>query len=448
MKQNDTKFSSFLLFLIGVFSETKIYFFGCLAISELVIFFVAPLIFVRDFHILKRTGFMPFIWMTTGLICALFASGTYNHTPFFYSFGKFGLMYGFLAYFIVLSRLLRNNMKGIRWFLVGVFISSIIIIYAFNPTLDRSGTGYIVSGSANTDEIIEGQLFWFSRFKSFMSIFVCGCYLEMPLLVSLLTPFLFVVIVAMTTPSGRSAVLTMLMGAVLMIICGKNRKRMRWIGKYFVLLIIGGVTFIIAFKAAYSAAAKRGYLGEAALVKYEQQTRKGSGVVALVVAGRAKSFAGVPAALEHPIMGWGMHPEDTVGSYERFLASYGDEKDMADYFSNKEKVMRSGGRMKIPLHSLLIGGWVTYGIFGLIYYLWVLYLLIDHYRRFAAAIPQWFGYFAFAVPSYMWHVFFSPEGSRWGFGLLMACLFFARSVGSGKMWLPYDMEMQARRHEK
>lgn len=38
---------AFLLFLLGVFAETKIYFYGCIALSELVVFALVPPLLVE-----------------------------------------------------------------------------------------------------------------------------------------------------------------------------------------------------------------------------------------------------------------------------------------------------------------------------------------------------------------------------------------------------------------
>ena len=74
--------SSFLLFVLGLGSATKIFFLGTIALSELVIFFIAPFLFLRHWHRMRREGFHSFIYMLTFLIAGLFASAVWNHASF------------------------------------------------------------------------------------------------------------------------------------------------------------------------------------------------------------------------------------------------------------------------------------------------------------------------------------------------------------------------------
>ena len=53
--------ASIWMFLIGLGGQTHVHFFGSIGISELPIFFLAPIIFFQDFHQLRRDGFMPWI---------------------------------------------------------------------------------------------------------------------------------------------------------------------------------------------------------------------------------------------------------------------------------------------------------------------------------------------------------------------------------------------------
>lgn len=438
---------AFLLFLLGVFAETKVYFYGCIALSELVVFALAPLFLLSHYSRMRREGFLPFVLMMGGLMVNMLISSAWNHTPFTYVVKLFAVFYGILAYYICFYELLRRNLKGLGWFFLGAAISSVITIYAFNPqaVVSESGFGYI--GEADTYDVVHGPLFWISRLNSFGQIPIMGAYLQTPLSYSILAPFAFVSFSLISTVSGRSAALATLLGAVIILVGRKRRQTMRKISRHFLSFIFIGLIGLVIFKALYSYTASTGMLGEEARSKYEKQTSRGSGMLKLLMSGRKEFFMAIPAALHRPIMGYGPRAEDTGGYAEQFLLKYGDETDIRMYNAARLQALRTGWKMQIPTHSHIMAAWVWCGLFGLIFFLWWLYLIYQHMRYYIAAIPQWYGYFALTIPSLLWHFFFSPFGSRWSLGLLAACLFFARAVGRGNMRLPPDMELEAERYD-
>lgn len=436
-----------ILFLLGLFSETKIFFFGCLAISEIAIFALAPLMFLKDYRVLKHDGFLVFTNMLFGLMAAMFASSINNHTAFPFVVKSFAVMYAVFAYFIVFHRLLRSRYDDVGWFFVGVFLSSIITVFAFNPRADVSEGGFVFIANANADTVLEETLAWTTRVRHLTNIFTCGFYFATPLAISVFTPILYVIVAVSTTVSGRAGSITVLMGGVLMLCGRKSRRAMRAIGRHLFVAMIVGACFLVAMKFAYQHLASTGALGEEARTKYESQTRKGNSIMALLMAGRSEFFAGLRAALDRPIMGFGPQAEDTGGYGMRFVMKYGDETDIRRMANAEFIAARSGNWVVIPTHSHIVGGWVHYGLFGMIFYVWILYLFFSHFKRYAACIPQLHGLFSSLIPLYLWHIFFSPFGSRWMFALLMACIFFARAIGNGKMRLPYAMEMEAEKYD-
>lgn len=436
-----------ILFLLGLFSETKIFFFGCLAISEIAVFALAPLMFLKDYRVLKHDGFLIFTNMLFGLMAAMFASSIYNHTAFPFVVKSFSVMYAVFAYFIVFHRLLRSRYDDVGWFFVGVFFSSIITIFAFNPraTVSEGGFAFIANVSAET--VLEEALAWTTRIRHLTNIFTCGFYFATPLAISVFTPILYVIVAVSTTVSGRAGSITILMGGVLMLCGRKSRRAMRAIGRHLFVAMIVGACFLVAMKFAYQHLASTGVLGEEARTKYEGQTRKGNSIMALLMAGRSEFFVGLCAALDRPIMGFGPMAEDTGGYGMRFVMKYGDDIDIRRMANAEFIAARSGNWVVIPTHSHIVGGWVHYGLFGMIFYVWILYLFFNHFKCYAACIPQLHGLFSSLIPLYLWHIFFSPFGSRWMFALLMACIFFVRAIGNGKMRLPYAMEIEAEKYD-
>lgn len=447
MKQSRRK-SSFLLFLVGLGSYTQVYFYGCIAISEICAFIVAPILFVTNYFALRQLRFISFLNMTLIMMGSMLISSWYNETAFPFVLKTAAAIYSIWAYFILFFVLLKDNLKGLRWIFVGVFLSLIITVFILNPTAQVSASGSIYGGSAEIEDVISGQLFWIGRFKALAQIAVCGFYLEFPLVLSLMQPIIFIGVAISTTVSGRSAAIAFIVSGAMMLVGRKNRLSMQSIGKHFFLCLFGGIILLFAVKQAYVLAAKKGFLSEEAQNKYESQTKHGSGILALLMSGRTGFFSAIPAALNRPIIGYGPGATDDDGYAERYVLKYGSEEDIAVFRMLEAKALLMGHKRLIPTHSYIMGAWVHCGIGGLIFYLWVLFLIYRHIKRYAAAIPQWYGYFAMMLPYYLWNIFFSPFGYRWQFALLMACLFFARAVGEGVMPLPYDMLQEVKKHEK
>jgi len=447
MYSKNTKASSFLLFLLGLGSATKVFLFGTIAISELVIFFLAPLVFLRKFVHMKRDEFSGFIYMLSMLIGGMIISAWWNHSQFPFVFKLFAVFYGMFAYYVVFYSLLRNNLRGIGFFFLGCAISEIIIIWYFNPRADVTLTGYSYLYNDDAQDVINGQLFWIGKAREWGYLPIIMSYLKTPILYSVAAPVLFVIFALFVTISGRAQSMCVLLAGAMILLGRKRRTSMRAIGKHFWKFALLGIATLIIYKSVYSYAAGNGYLGEDARGKYERQTRQGSSVVSLLVSGRTEFFIGLLAALDKPIMGFGPRAEDTEGYAERFLVAYGTPDDIRKYFAIQQIEGASGVRLIIPTHSHILAAWVWCGIVGLIFFLWVLFRIWQHIRYYSGAIPQWFGYFALAIPTMVWSIFFNPFGSRWYLPLLMVCMNFARGVAKGRIALPYDMEQEAMRYD-
>lgn len=446
-KRIDSKFS-FFLFLLGLGSCTQVYFCGCIAISELVAFIISPVLYVADYPDLRRLGFTKFLNMIFLLIASLLISSWYNQTALPFVFKSLASMYSVWAYFVLYYKLLRNNLNGLKWLFIGVFLSSIISIFAFNPTAQVSESGFAYIGNAELEDIVRGQLFWLGKFKALVQIPICGYYLGTPLIVSILIPIMHLGLALATTVSGRASSIAFLISGAMIIVGRKNRASMMSICKHFFLYLIIGIVALLAIKQGYVFAAVNGYLSDDALTKYERQSRQGNSLLALLMHGRTGFFTAIPAALNRPIIGYGPSAADDEGYAERFVQKYGSEEEIVAYRIGEMKARLMGYRRTIPTHSYIMGAWVHYGIGGLIFYLWVLSLIYRHIKLYIAAIPQWYGYFAMMLPYYLWSVFFSPFGYRWQFALFMSCLFFARAVGKGLIPLPYEMLREIEQHEK
>lgn len=429
---------------MGLGAITKIYLLGTIAISELVVFFAAPILFVLDYGDLRRDGFMPMLGMVLLVIVSMLASSWYNDTPFPYIVKSFAVLYSIGAHLIVFHRLLKDNYYSLGWYLLGAVISSVITIFYFNPTAMVTEEGMSYVDDQDIESVLSGPLFWATKIVPFILLPVSATYLKIPLAYSLLAPIIATFMMMTTSVSGRSASLSVLLAGLMMLVGRKSRMRMSNIGKRFFLLCAALVTFALIGKAAYKYAALHDFLGEASRIKYENQTQSGDSILKLLMSGRKEFFAAIPAAMDKPILGHGPFALDVKGYWENFFSKYGDYDDLQRYYS---LLLQNRGLPQIPTHSYIMGFWVHYGIGGLLFWLFVAVLLVQHIRKYTGVVPQWYGYLAISIANFMWALFFSPFNQRSGFAMMVCCILFARAIGQGRLQLPYEMEMEARKYD-
>lgn len=441
--------NSLWMFLIGLGSVTKIHVVGLLSFSEIFVFVIAPYLYLKWQREFRKVGFntyfiLIFLMMLGGLVSTL-----YNHSWFFAYVKYAAVIYSIFAFSVVFYVLLRNDLRGLNWFALGVLLSSIIIVWAFNPSLavDQSiGTASLESASAQ--EVVSGVRFWSTRIGQALRLPIVGeMYMRTPLSYSL-TAMVASVIVSMTMSiSGRSDAAIATMAIILMLIGRKSRKSMASIGQHMVALLL--ITMIIAFlgNAAYKYCALNGMLGEHARNKYLGQTKQGDSILRLLMSGRSEFFVGMRAAIDQPIVGFGVSAVDEKGYWGDFLAKYADYDDYELYMKAIARNERHGYMPQIPVHSHIVDFWGRSGISGLLFSIYLFYLSYTFFKKYAGAIPQWYGFFAFSIPSLMWGLFFSPYGHGPGRPLLFTCILIARAVGEGKLQLPRDFKFEARRYQ-
>lgn len=432
------------MFLVGLGSATKVVFLGCMGISELVVFVCGPLIFIKDYAKLKREGFFTYLVLMFFSCLMMMVATAINHAPLVFAFKASAVYYSIFCHVVVFHRCLSRNPRSLGWYFVGAAISSVITIFAFNPRVVVGAAGSIELDELSVEQTLSGALFWVEKVMVFASLPVQGWYLQTPILYSISIPFVVAVVAFKTTVSGRSAVLMLLVGAFLIAIGRKSARKMKSIGRYFIIIIGGGLLLLFAAKSLYSYAAENGMLSEEMTEKYEFQTRQGKGILSIIASGRTEPIVGAYAALHQPLIGYGALPIDKYGCYVTVLAKLGDDEAIYDFYKRAQR----WGTTMIPVktHSHIIGAWVNSGIIGLIFWTYVLYIMYDVFRRHMAALPQWFGYLCLALPMMGWHIFFSPLVGRSSEAIFITVLLVVRAVGRKKLNPPLDVVMETQRH--
>ena len=447
----NTRTSSFWLFLLGLFSATQIRVVGSIGISELLVYVLAPFVFMRDYQKLKHDKFMPILFLAMSAMVGCVIACWHNSTPIPAALRGFATAYSVFAIPVVLHGLLRNNIMGFRWMLLGMAISGIITIFAFYNSAELAKSTGMAADT--TSDLRSGELFWLSHFGAWPILPVQGWYLATPMPYAIIAPLIMTGYTIFVSASGRSAILTALLASVLILLGGKNRKRLRQLQKNIVYVGILCVVVLGAMASLYKYAGKAGLLNKQAQQKYENQMKiktKGFSPLKMIMAGRLEFFVGLYECLQSPIIGYGPWAIDTEGIYEEFLRKYGDPEDYDDYTKYQHYLARAYYTRSYVLiggHSHILQFWLSYGILGLPYWLYVIYLIIQFFRRYLSVCPQFYGFFIVFSSSFLWDVFFNPFAARMGFGLFLTMLLLVRAMARGFVQIPSEIEMNARKFE-
>ena len=447
--KRDAKKAGLYLFLIGLGSLTQIKIGFSIGISEIFVYLAAPVLFMRNFAMLKRDGMMTLLFLGLLVNVMNVVSGLANHIPIYFYFKGFATTYPLLAFPVVLHHLLTKNPLGHRWLLLGVAFSNIVNIFMFQTSFETTQYAQGAEGTAAVEAIMSGPIFWIGRLSNFIRLPTAGWFWETPLMYTYLAPLGLAAFSMLTSASGRSAALGSIGILFIALFCGKSRSRMNRFGRNIWLIIVLAVVGIFIAHGAYRFAATHGILGEKAQAKYETQTKGEGGILKLLMGGRGEFFIGFLEALNKPWVGHGPWAMDNGESTVEFLVKYGDAEDYEHVM--KSIRYREGQGMSnlsyIPAHSHIAGFFLWFGIIGLIYWLYVLYAMFRYMHKEMSSAPHWFGVLALATPSFLWTLFFSGFGYRIITMPYVVILFMAHAYYTGAKSLPPDIERKIQKAE-
>lgn len=421
---NDKK-KSFFLFFLGCFSLTQINIIGYLGISELFAYILSPYLLLKHKNIFTSFGFNRYICLTLlWMGCSLFAC-LYNGNDFASTLKGTASAYSFFSITICGFLLLYDKPIRLKWYVIGSVASVILSTFILQKGADIYESDK--HGLSATEAVVSYKLYWMTLFNHFLLLAPQIAFLKIPLVVSL---FLTLTGAGIAIFSGGRSTFSGLIFAFFILLFGKKIKIGRpMINKtiLFPLIIILLVSGVIA-KKGYTYLAVHGYLGREEQSKYELQTKTGTSPLHLLMAGRSEFFVGFFAALDAPFIGRGYQPLDKKGYRLDYVEKYGDQED-------KKRLLRAMKErdLKIPAHSHIIQCWLEYGLGGLVFWCYVLWIIFILFKNNLFVVPEWFGYFALTIPATLWGIFFSPMGYRVNTAIFIVCCLIANSVGD-RLW--------------
>ena len=418
-------------FLFGLGTQLQII--ASLSFTELFVFATAPFIFLKEKDYMQRNGIMPFFWLSMLVVVGCVVACLVNHTEPMFVIRGMAVACLLPCAVVVGHWMLRRDMGGFKWMLIGVAISNILCTFVFQKQLEVTMLAEGEGGASAVEAIMAGPIYWIGRLGAMLNAIPKGWYLQCPTLVTASIPLFMAGFSMLTTTSGRSAALGAIGTVAILLIGGKKRETIRRrlcskFGLWCCVAIIG----VLCLHTIYRVAALQGWLGEDALKKYEMQTQGDDSIKKLLLGGRMDSFCGFMACVDKPIVGFGPWAMDTNGYVGDFLSKYGTYEDYENYMANVARNMREGRSMHmIPFHSHITEFWLWFGIFGLIFILYVLFVVLRFLKQDCWVVPQWFMWIAASIPGFLWGIFFSPWTDRvGGIVFVLACL-MARAVRMG-----------------
>ena len=431
-------------FLFGLGGQLQLV--ASLSFTELFVLIAAPLLFPQERVHMQRNGVMPFFYLSLALIGGCVVACVANHTAPTYALRGLAVCCLLSCSIVVSHWMFRKDMTGLKWDFLGAAVSGVLCTFVFQKSVEVTMQG----GTAASD-IMGGVNYWIQRIGPFVTLPASGWYLSCPLAYSVGAPLFMAFFSLFTSVSGRGAAVRAMASAALVLIGGKKRTTLRnRICRGFWLIMILGLIGIFAAKQTYQIAATSGWLGEKALQKYESQTKGKTGIMALIMGGRMESLCGLIACVDKPIIGFGPWAQDNRGYVAEFLARYADYEDYQSYLQSVAYANSHGLVMLnlIPCHAVVTELWLWYGIFGLLFCLYVFFAVLRYLKEDCWAVPQWFFWIGAAVPGLFFNMLFNPLSSRVGIPFLVVACLIVRAVRQGKMQLPHEMIEEIEKAER
>ena len=404
---------------------TQISFIGYIGISELVCFVVAPVVFWRNFDFFWRCKMLPYLGLAVlWMLFALNADILIYRNPMETVLKGVASPYCVFSVSVCALVLLRDRFQRLNWFVVGSALSYVLSTVVFQRGSVVGSENLMDEGGGSAmNAVMSYKLYWLMLVWIFLLIPVQIRFRTIPLWVSLALTFgaAFFALFG----GGRSTFLVTLVSAGILIMGASVRSRAyRPRPRSFVPLAVFMVVMGLASKGLYTYTVKQGWLGDDEMQKYEKQaTEIGTSALSLLMSGRSECWIALSAIKDKPFFGHGYKPPDFDGYAERWVEKYGDALDV-----RRMREQRMRGIKSIPAHSHILGAWLYHGAGGLLFWVYVLYLIYKMMTVWVWYVPDWFGWMATSVPMWLWAIFFSPFGERVPVVIMCSMILLARCV--------------------
>lgn len=399
-----------LLFIVGLFSITQIRLIGAFPLSEFITVVFALFLFPKMFSFFKYKRFRN-VWLL--LCCWLFGafvSDIYNNSILNDVLKGLGTIILFSIDILFSYWALKDNYNRMIYFLLGAFLSSFLQLYIFpSQSLVGALTEYGVADIWDT-----WAVYFVAPIVLILAFLFYSSYRKWVIAII----FLYA-LYSVFNMSRNQFLIYSIVGSLLLVIRRINAFREGCIKQIFIqkqsfryLLLL--LLCLIVVKSSYEYLAGNGYLGEAAFRKYEiQKFESKMGLVS----GRKEVWMGLYAIKNSPILGFGSFAKDKEGYALRFLQKF-DPDNISVFNSFRYET-------DIPAHSHIVCAWLWHGLFGLLFWLYILYLCLLFLWKYILKDPPLIAFSLLMIFIFLWNIFFSPFGDRIGTAMRISFILYS-----------------------
>jgi hypothetical protein len=377
-----------VIFAVGAAGIYSVGLIGQLPGNEIIVLALLPVMLIMRG---KRAFRREYFWFYLLVISWLFGTvvgDLYLGTPAANSIKGLARVVFFALDFIALAIMTNDNTRRLVIFLLSIFVQMISSIRSFSGeflTQWKFGGSSIVTILA----LLISSYFYSRRRYGICLAIVLG-------VAGLNLIFAF-----------RSQMATDLISAALTLpifAMGKGGRRRTRARRLFQISVV----FALAGSAAYLAnvaieyAASHGFFDESIQAKFQSQSEGKFGVL---VGGRPETLVAIQAIRDSPILGHGSFAVDPkyLQLKQDIQYEYGyADTDMPD---------DTDEATAIPTHSHLTQAWVESGIFGGIFWIYVLWLTFRAIFQVTLERPALAPLYSYLLLNFVWNILYSPFGS-------------------------------------
>lgn len=373
--------------------------FGILPMFDAAAYVFGPLLLITSYSSyskeIRRLLAFALFWLIGGVV-----SDFYRGTPSLAAFKAAMILVDMFFMIVVSVWVLKRSPRAIFWFGVGVSISMVISLYAFQ-------NGALLSQAIKHGYDDSGSMAAYLAEKQYVPVYVALIVCITTYVPRILFHIPWFVVYGIRLVAGlymlmhggaRNQFLTTVIGAGIIFLYANNRKFLCVLLKNKVIILIGALIMAFVFNEIYLSLAKNGHLGEEGLEKYEVRKAGESSMLD----SRTDIFVNWPFLWRSPLIGAGCEYKDPWG------------------YSQMSKYSPKLKPGQVPLfagHSVIISAWTTAGIFGLLFWLYVLWLYVKFLGGGMFVLGDLAPFIAAGIVSILWNLFFSPFGARGNYAM-------------------------------
>ncbi|HVZ84623.1 MAG TPA: hypothetical protein VG893_13200 [Terracidiphilus sp.] len=298
----------------------------------------------------------------------------------------------FFAIDLMIAVMLMSGNDRRKLLFIGGFAIGSLLAFRFQPTelAEQAPWKFGLSGGVNL-LVVLASTFFYNRRRYLTALFLLLGIAAVNLVQDYRSPVLLLLLtIGLTIP-----VIPEQIGPWRVLPPAGSRARVVVLMSIALLMTVSAIGLVKVLSS-------RGYLGEEAQAKNEEQAQFKGG---LLIGGRPEILVSSRAVLSSPILGHGSWAKDYkyVNMLTDISVESGAERD-ADY---EEEI--SGGL--IPTHSHLMGAWVWAGILGAVFWGYIFWITGRAGLLVAVHHVPYSSLFMFLFIGQLWDTLFSPFGT-------------------------------------